>query len=329
MKVTPAFTSTFETNLQTFIVDAWKRVEKNLYWDKFMDVRQSATLRELYFWLLEKAQIYDENQGGNKRYDDLVATFYEIDNVNSGDALRLTKNELEDNMMASKNLKGMPALDYAANWAKQMGGAAGYRPQEKLFQLIAGGKTTTIGYDGVTFFNTAHPVDPVEGTGGPAGSYSNIVSAVPLVGAATIQAAAANINTAVAAMRGLKQPNGKFRMLRPRVLLHDPSNLYTVGQLLDSKFFNASENVLTRLGIEPICADELSVEPGVWYLGAELMPGEGGPFIWQEREPYYLSSYTADSQIELNRRKQFEWLFDGRNAAAPGHPYLFFRCETT
>lgn len=327
MKVTPAFVATFETNLQTFVVDGWKRIEKNLIWDKVMDIRPSQTLRELYFWLLETAQIYDENQGGNKRYDDMAATFYEIDNANSGVALRLTKNEIEDNMMANPNLKGMPALDYAANWSKQVGGAAGYRPQEKLFQMIAGGKTTTIGYDGLSYFNANHPINVVAGAA--AGVYSNIVSAVPLVGAADLQHAAANINTAVAQMRGMKQPNGKFRMLRPRILLHDPSNLYTVNQLLDSKFFNASENVLTQLGIEPVCADELSVEPGVWYLGAELMPGEGGPFIWQEREAYYLSSYTADSMVELQRRKVFEWLFDGRNAAAPGHPYLFLRCETT
>lgn len=327
MKITPAWVATFETNVQTFIVDAWKRVEKNLIWDKMMDVRSSVTLRELYFWLVETAQIYDEKQGGNKRYDDLAATFYEIDNSNSGAGLVLTKNELEDNMMASPAMRGMPALDYAANWAKQIGGAGAYWPQQQMFALIAGGKTTTIGYDGVTYFNAAHPINPVAGTG--AGTYSNLLTALPLATAANIQTAAANINSAVASMRGLKQPNGKFRMLRPRVLLHDPSNLYTVNQLLDSKFFNASENVLTRLGIEPVCADELSVEAGVWYLGAELMPGEGGPFIFQEREPYYLTSYTADSQVELNRRKQFEWLYDGRNAAAPGHPYLFFRIEPT
>jgi phage major head subunit gpT-like protein len=312
--------------VQTFIVDAWKRVEKNLIWDKMMDVRTSVTLRELYFWLIETAAIYPENQGGNKRYDDLAATFYEIDNANSGAGLTLTKNELEDNMMASPNLRGMPALDYAANWAKQIGGAGAYWPQQQLFALIAGGKTTTIGYDGVPLFATNHPIHPLSSA---LGTYSNKLTALPLATAATIQVAAGNINTAVAAMRALTQPNGKFRMLRPRTLLHDPSNLYTVNQLLDSKFFNAGENVLTRLGIEPVCADELSVEPGVWYLVAEMMPGEGGPFIFQEREPYYLTSYTADSQVELNRRKRFEWLYDGRNAAAPGHPYLIFRIEPT
>lgn len=327
MKITPTWIASFETNEQTFIVDAWRRVLANLVWDKFMDVRTSKTLRELYFWLVETAQIYDEAQGGQKRYDDMAATFYEIDNANSGAGLILTKNEIEDNMMASGNLRGMPALDYAANWAKQIGGAGAYRPQEKLFSLIGSGKTQN-SYDGVPFFSTAHPVHPLGG----GGTYSNLISAKPLtIGAGgDLSTAAANLTSVIATMRGYRQPNGKYRFLRPRYLSHDPSLSWVVPELLKSRFFNATENVsFTQMGIEPMCCDELSGEPGVWYLVAELMPGEGGPFIWQDRDPYSLTSYTSDSQVELNRRKQFEWLFDGRNTAAFGHPYLCIRVEPT
>jgi phage major head subunit gpT-like protein len=321
MKVTPQWIASFETNVQTFIVDAWARAQQALIWEKFMDVRTSGTLRELLFWLLETARIYPEGQGGNKRYDDIAATFFEIDNANSGAGLRLTKNEIEDNMMAAPNLRGMPALDYAASWAKQMGGAGAYWPQENLFTLIGNGKVAK-GYDGVPFFSKAHPINPVSGSL----SYANLLSALPLSGVA-LDIAAANLNAAVAAMRSLKQPNGKPRFLRPRALLHAPSEQYVVNQLLDAKFYNATENVFTRLGIEPVCADELAGEPGVWYLGAELIPGEGGPFIFQERDAYVLSSFTSDSQAELNRRKEYEWTFDGRNGAYYGHPYLFFRIE--
>lgn len=326
MKVTPSWVGTFETSLQSRVVDAWERAQKNLIWDKFMDVRKSGTLRELYFWLVESATLYTENQGGNKRYDDIAATFQEIDNANSGAGLKLTRNEIEDNMMAGAALRGMPALDYAANWAKQIGGAGAYWPQDMLFNTLIANATTLNGYDAVPFFSTAHPINPATGGGG---TYSNLLSALPLTTASTIAAAATNLNTAVAAMRSIKQPNGKQRFLRPRHLLHAPSEQYTVNQLLDAKFFNATDNVFTQLGIEPVCADELSNSPGVWYLGAELMEGEGGAFIFQEREPYYLTSYTADSQVELQRRKEYEWLYDGRNAGAYGHPYLMLRCNPT
>ncbi|HEX8795459.1 MAG TPA: Mu-like prophage major head subunit gpT family protein [Polyangiaceae bacterium] len=327
MKVTPQWIATFETDTQTFVVDAWQRVLKDLMWDKFMDRRQSSTLRELYFWLVESASIRPEGQGGNKRYDDIGASFYEIDNANSGVGLILTKNEIEDNMMAGPSVRGMPALDYAQNWAKQVGGHAAYWPQQQLFtQLIANGKTAN-GYDGVPFFSASHPVNVLSGTA----TYSNLATAMPLLADtdAHLLASAGYVNAVAAQMRGFKQPNGQFRRLRPAWLLHAPGQAYAVSKLLGSKFFNASDNVLTQMGIMPICADELSAEDGVWYMGAELMPGEGGPFIYQDREPYTLTSYTSDSQIELNRRKVFEWLFDGRNAVAYGHPYLIIRVEPT
>lgn len=335
MKVTPAWVSSFEANVQTFIVDAWTRVERNLVWDKFMEVRPSSTLRELYFWLVETAKIYPENQGGNKRYDDMAATFFEIDNANSGVGLQLTKNEIEDNMMASPNLRGMPSLDYAANWSKQVGGAGAYWPQDLLFNTLFANGLTANGYDGVPFFSASHPVNPISGNPGGL-TYSNLIASKPLATATPspgtaaadlIFAAGQNLTSVIASMRGYVQPNGKRRMLRPKYLIHDPSNLYMVGQLLDSKFWNANDNPFTKFGIEPVCVDELSGSPGVWYLTAELIEGEGGPFIFQDRDPYRLTSYSSDSQVELNRRKQYEWLYDGRNAGAYGHPYLCIRAN--
>jgi phage major head subunit gpT-like protein len=323
MKITPQYICTFETNVQTLVLDSWARVAKDLFWDKFMDVKTSGTLRELFFWLVETAGIYPEGQGGNKRYDDIAAMFREIDNENSGAALELTKNEIEDNMMAGAGLRGMPALDYSANWARQVGGAAAYWPQQKLFELLAAAETE-VGYDGVPFFSAAHPINPATGAGG---TWSNLLTAKPL-GGVTVDVAAANLVAGIAAMRSVKMPNGKFRRLRPKWLLHDPSITVAVNTLLGAKFFGAqgsTENVITQMGIEPVCADELAVEPGAWYLGAEILPAEGGPFIFQNREAYTLTSYTSDSQVELQRRKKFEWIFDGRNAAAYGHPYTIFK----
>ncbi len=332
MKVTPQFITTFETGLQTRIVDSWARIEKNMMWQKIMETRPSTTGRELFFWLLETAGLYDEAQGGNKRFDDLGAIYQEIINKNSGAGLRLTKNEIEDNQMASGALAGMPALDYAASWAKQVGSAAAYWPQDKLFNdLIANGKTTGQSYDAVAFFGTTHPINPLTGAGG---NYSNLITAKPLASAASVDIASANLASVITSMRSLKGPNGKQRMLRPRMLLADPSNQRMVTTILGAKFIasgaGATEQVWwSDYDIKPVIADELAGEAGVWYLVAEEIAGEGSPFIFQDREPYKLTSYTSDSQVELQRRKEFEWDFSGRNAVAYGHPYLIFRVEPT
>lgn len=339
MKITPSWVATFETNAQTLIQDAWTRMKPQLVWDKFMDVRQSQTGRELFFWLLETARISDEGQGGNKRYDDIAATYFEIVNKNSGAGLRLTRNEIEDNMMAGANLRGMPALDYAASWAKQMGGSAAYWPQELFFSLLAGGKTTK-GYDGVNFFSSAHPINPSNPAGG---TYSNLYTAKPIdaTNAPSLDTAAANLASVFQSIRSLKQANGKPRNLVPRYLLAGEDLRKRVFEILDTKTLVTSatqgatgvalapiENVISRYGLEPVIATE-PAEAGVYYVFCEMLPGEGGPFIFQDRSPYVLTSYQPESQAELQRRKEFEWSFDGRNAGSYGHPYLVARVEPT
>lgn len=347
MKVTPAWVATFETNLQTLIVDAWQRMTPHLVWDKFVDVRQSSTLRELYFWLIETAKITDQGQGGNKRFDDIAATFFEIDNRDSGAGLRLTKNEIEDNMMAGAGLRGMPALDYAANWAKQMGGAAGYWPQEKMFELIAAGKTSK-GYDAKAFFAKDHPINVYSALKTYANLLAGAAASTPATdpvdavypGACPIDAtnapvladAVQNFANAIAYVRAVQQPNGKPRNLVVRYALAGVDLQKRLNEILDTKYYGsgqgAQENVVSRYGIEPIIASELT-ESKVYYLACEMLPGEGGPFIYQNREPYVLTTYQPATQAELQRKKLFEWDFDGRNAEGYGHPYLFYRVEAT
>lgn len=348
MKVTPTWVATFETNTQSLIQDAWARMSKNLVWDKFMDVRKSATLRELYFWLLETARINDEQQGGQKRFDDIAALSYEIDNRNSGAGLRLTKNEIEDNVMSGGSLRGMPALDYAASWARQMGGSAGYWPQELFFNLLGAGETAT-GYDGKAFFAKDHPINPYN-TG--SGTYSNLLNStagstaatdpndaiypgacpIDTTNASTLADAFTNFGKAVAYIRALKQPNGKPRNLVVRYALVGVTEQKRINEILDTKFYGsgagATENVVSRYGIEPVVASELTTM-GEYYLACEMMAGEGGPFVFQDRDPYVLTSYQPETQAELQRRKEFEWSFDGRNAGAYGHPYLFFKVKPT
>lgn len=343
MKITPSWISTFETNVQTLSQDAWKRVSANLIWDKFMEVRSSGTGRELYFWLIESAKIVSQGRGGNKRFDDLAATFLEIVNEDSGAGLRLTRNEIEDNMMAAPGLNRMTALNYSANWATQMGGSQGYWPQEKMFELILAGTANTYGlaYDGLVFFHNAHLVDPTKPSGF---TYANLLTgaagstpatdqndaiypgACPIdtSGAATLEIAASNFAAAVAYLQSVKGPNGKPRKLKVVAALAGEPLRKRLSEILDTKYFGtgagSTENVVSRYGIEPVFSSEITSATD-YYLKVEMLDGEGGGLIFQDREGYILSSYAPDTQADLQRRKEFEWAFDGRNAAAYGHPY--------
>jgi len=334
VKITPDFFVSFETNVSLLVVDAWSRMEERLVWDKFVEKRTSGTLRELFVWLVEAARIYPEGLGGNQRFDDLASAFFEITNTNSGASLRLTRNELEDNQKDVGNGRVMPVFDYAGNWASQVGGSAAYWPQEKFFQLVGSGKTKS-SYDGVPFFSASHPVNPSMDV---SPTYSNLLTAKPIGGTTPLDTAANNLAAVFAAIRGLRQPNGVPRNLKPRFILAGEDLRKRVYELTDSKSIIASggtggagvgavENVISaRYGLEPVIAAELS-EAGVYYIGVEKSPGEGGPFIYLEREGYRLDTYVPSTQVELARRAEFEWKFTGRNGASYGHPYLFFRVE--
>lgn len=333
--ITPAWVNRFETNVQTLIQDSWARRAKSLFWDKVMDVRESKTGRDVFFWLLETAKIVDEGFGGNKRFDDIAAQFFEVVNRNSGVGLRLTTNEIRDNQMSDAGLRGMPALDFAASWARQVGGHGAYWPQQALINLIKNG-TTQNGYDGVPFFSTAHPIN---GFDSAAGTFSNRISGFPLSvvtsGVFDVAKMVYNFSQVLAAVRGTKQPNGLPRDVVFKYAIGGPDMMLALPLILETKTFGGggvsvgpNENIVSRWGIEPIIAPELT-ETGVVYLVAEALPGEGGAFIFNERDPYVLSSYAPESLADLQRRKEFEWSYDGRNAALYGHPYLAVRVEAS
>lgn len=321
MDITPEFIFDFESNLQALVVDEWQRVTPNLVWDGFMKLRTSSTSKELLEWMLTTAQIHPEGDGGNKRFDDIVSISHEIKNEDFGAALVLKRNHIEDNQ-----------IDRAGQWARHIGSAGAYWPQQQMFELINNGKTN-LAYDGKPFFATDHPVNP-HNTG--LSDYANLLYSKPIDSSVTLEVAAKNLADVVAYIMGLKMPNGKPRMLRPTKLLSGPALKKRMMELTGAQAFGqggtnttaAADNVLRQYGFEPPTIAHEITDATTWYIGAEdLQSDELGGLIFQERKAFELSSYQGESEAALNRRDEFEWHFKGRNVATYGHPYLLFRCE--
>lgn len=317
--ITPKFIFDFESNLTAKYSNAWKRVLANLWWDRLAFRQASSSRVELYEWMLETAQIYRTGSKGTELdFEDLVSVAYQIENENFGSALRLNRNDIEDNRYAK-----------APQWAANIGGATAYHPQRMITELILAGKTKG-SYDGVPFFSTEHPVNPFNDV---AGKYSNLFTGKEL--------SAANLAWGVAEIAKVKGPNGAPRNLRPSILMVDPTNKLVANTITGAEIItdptNASggapaTNVIKQAyGFDqPIVADELIVEPGVWYLG---VPADEdafqGAFVYQERKPFEMTSYTGMTQSQLDILNEFEWHVRGRNVTAYAHPYLFYRFEPT
>lgn len=319
MEITPTFIYDFQRNLNLKVSNAWKRTLGNLWWQQVAITQPSDTLQELYEFMLETAQIRDTNSKGDQLdFEDLVALSHSITNKNAGTALRLLRNEFEDNK-----------YNRAAQWAANAGDAAVYWPQRSIVSLIQNGKTQN-SYDGVPFFSASHPVNPFDAS---LGTYSNLFTAKPL--------SAANLAAVVASIVAIPHPGNAPRYLKPTVLMVDPSNTLTAQTVTGAEIItdplNTSKaapatNMIKRaypFGM-PITVPEFANEAGVWYVGCEVDEDAfQGAFIYQERKPFELNSYTGMTQAELDRINAFEWHLRGRNVAAYGHPYLFFRVEPT
>lgn len=326
MEITPSFIVSFETQIQGIIANNWQRVGQMLTWDKLMKTRPSKTKKEILVWMLETAKIYPEGNGGNTRFDDMAAATFSYENDNAGAGLRLTRNEIEDNQL--KDNPSVGVFDYSAKWAQDISMAALFYPQQALMSLVTNG-TTNLGYDGVSFFNTAHPVNP----NGSTATYSNIIASVDIRNTAGTQdglvAAQTRFATALATVRSKTFLNGVPRYLKPTVLLVPTALQFAAQQMVGAPQLGLTTNILTNLGIEVIVDPLLDAEPTVYYLGvADMMSDDLGAFVWSEREAFSLRTYSMFDEAELNRRDEFEWTMKGRNAAIYGHPYLMYRCTT-
>ena len=346
MEVNPQYIVTIDSTIKAAITSNWQRVTK--YAPEVNGVikkRPSSTRRELITWILDTAGIYPQGVGGNRRYDDMLAIAYEIDNLNVGSGLELTTNEIEDNQLANNPEVG--ALDYAQKWGRDRGAEAAYFMRKIMFQLIAAGTTAT-GYDGVPFFSASHPVTPGVASDG---TYSNIITGVPISVTPTGSAPQStqldglilsqiNFASALAYIAGLTFRGGTPRFLKPATLIVPTQLAYTANQLIGGGGFLTSgpaadvmaqtTNVLGNYQFnKPIIAPELNGDPTHYYIAVEdVLSDEIGALVFSERKPFELRGYPDASSAAQNLSKVWKWDFDGRNVGAYGHPYLLFKCGT-
>ena len=320
--VTPQFIVDFETTIHATLESAWNDTAADLQWDKIMRVIPSAGRVQLLVWLLDAAGIQLEGQGGNRRFEDMAAQTHRVVNENSGSGLQLTTNELEDGVILLGKGDGggteMAILDYAGQWARGQGSSAAYWPEERLWALVRAGETKK-GYDGQNFFSTTHPVHPYRPL---YGNYSNLREG---------NLTPAQFAAAWASIRQIKGANGKNRKLRPRKLIVPSAGKFAALQLFTAKFLagpngGSTDNILTAWGIDEIIEVPELEDDRAWYLVCDV-PNETGlaAFVYTDRKPYQMNSYTDVSDVDLGRKDGFEWHFKGRNGIAYGHPFLIHK----
>lgn len=360
----PSFVFDFESEMQRITESEYARMvaSENLWWRDIARVRNTGKKREIIAWLLSTAQIRTQGLGGNIAFSDMAATFKEYDILNSGNGLKLSRDQLEDN--------DGNGFDFAAEWSAQMGAYMAYWPQQQISNLIINGATSSaVAYDNVQFFadnvvnsTNGHPVNQFNTSAGKyynwfhgasSGSYPG---ALPIDESVTVDVALANLQKAIAYIASIKMPNGVTpRFLKPRRLMVPPRLVARAQMLTNARYIAQAagssgggsadiESVIGNWGfMQPIEVQEFAgVTLGdgassdlIWYIAAEqVTTTQLGALVYVDRDPFKITYYTGQGggtgvDAVLDRARELEWHVQGRNVAGYGHPYSLFRFDPT
>jgi len=342
--LTPEFLFDLESNMSVISSREYQRLLNASWWNLIARRMDSGAKKERINWLLDTAKIQRPNAkrgGGQAIFDDLVALTTEYENENANGGLKLKKEQLED---TDGN-----GVQLATEWSRQIGAYAAYWPQKELARAIRANPVT---YDGVAFFATNHPVNPFLPA---AGNFANLFTgvaaggypgALPIDESVTLDVAVANVQKALAYIASIKMPNGEDpRQLRAVRILVPPALVARAQQITNAKFIAQAavtgggaadfEAVVRNWGFgQPVEAAELGAAFGgsdtSWYiLTEEITTNELGAFVYVDREPFAILFHGPMSSAELARKRELQWLTEGRNVIGAGHPYLFFRADAT
>lgn len=317
----------------------YERLNRTLYWKQLARETTITGRAERLIWMLDSAKIeYVSRLGGEVAFEDILSNTTEYEVKAATAALKLNRFQLEDHDQGGVQL--------AAHWTRQMGAYAAYWPQKQVTKAIRDNGNT---YDGLSFFNAAHPLNPFDSALGTfANDFTGAASpgvtpgACPIDTSVTIDIALQNLARAIAYVNTIKMPNGEDpRGLRVTGIMGPSLLVPRMQQLTNAKFVAQAaasgggsgdvDAVIRNWGIgQPIEAPELSAAFGgsdtTYYLLAEGMTSdEVGALVYVNREPFsivYNGEMTSDA---LARANDVQWLTRGRNVVGYGHPYLLFR----
>lgn len=333
--VSADFLFNVEKEMQILNELGYLRMLENLWYPKVLRVRPMEGKSERLIWLLSTASIEQTSpadggeNGGNISYDELATIMTEYFPAEFKKGYKINKIKYLNFRRAG--------IDPATRWSSDIGIYGAYLPQRLLaLAILQGG--TTIGYDGVSFFNAAHPVHPlIPGLGTFANDFTGAASggypgALPIDDTVSIDTALTNLGIALSYISGaVPQPNGQGdpRNLEPAFMLFPPRMTTRVNELLDADFIpqvassgagsadiksvwkkfrstdpvkvNEFDSHRSYTTMNPATGLPLTVtgDDKTYYIVArEAQTTELGAFVETRRLPFQLTTYSGESGTE-------------------------------
>jgi phage major head subunit gpT-like protein len=324
MILTPSNLQFFFTSLNTVIRQAYDSAQP--FWPQVATLFPSATEQQVYGWLgrIDKMREWI----GSRKTNPAAPFTYTLVNRPYELTVGIDKFKLQDDTYGIY----YPIVADLGLQAKKW-------PDYQLRDLLLNQGTQTgqrqIGLDGLTHWNTAHPVDPNDPS---KGTYCNdftgggVVINGKLVGGAL---SPVSLGTVFEEMVSRKGEDGEPLGVMPDTLLIPPQLKTTAETLVNSSFFappaignltgqvGPVDNPYQRFGFKIVVAPELAAQPNVWYLLDCSKAVK--PFVFQQRQAPNFVYRIQEQDPAVFDSHTYIYGVDARGAVGWSHPWLSSR----
>lgn len=264
--------------------ERYKQKSKEAIWKKLVTVRDSdRAYEESAYWAGLGLPLV-KPEGKEIQYDDPVPGFTKRWNHKTyGLGMRITEEAIEDILYPSLPTKmsaqsGELTSSFVELW------------EVLTHDIINNGATTTSHTcgDGGAVFSTTHPL--LRG-----GTWSNLLSPAADLSVTSLQTAIDNFTLT-------KSDEGRYQVIKPKLILVHPNNAWKSYELLESKFdpetANNSVNSITKWGLTTLISPFLT-DTDAFTLIADPAHEDGGIIAYMRRPV----SVKQDSDFETGDMK--------------------------
>jgi phage major head subunit gpT-like protein len=254
----------------------------------------SSTRTNTYGWMgrLLKMRKWD----GPRVIQNLNTHAYQLENEPYELTVGVDRDDIEDDQLGVYN----PLFE-------ELGRNAQKWPDQTLKTALQAG-TTNLGFDGVAFFASTHPLNP-------AGNQANNFTGTAL--------SATNFATVRAAMAGFTGEDGEPLGVNPDTLIVPPQLADTANTIVTAEFGASGATNIQRGQAKVVVVPELANAATTWYLADSSNAIKG--LVWQLRKAPEFVSKTELTDDNVFFQKQFVWGVDARGVAGYGPWFLMSR----
>ena len=301
MLITPDTLKALETTLSTEFREGYGMAP---FWHDQIGTTVTSTVKtNTYGWMARLPTL--RQWIGPRTVENLSAHEYTLTNLSYELTVGVPREDIEDDN-----------LGIYAPMSRDMGEQARRGPDTLMAQAVQAGVTTN-SFDGVPFFDNAHPLDP-------AGTQDNNFTGTALN--------SANYATVRGDMGAFTGEDGLPLGVVPNLLVVPPQLEEAARTILNADLIvqdpgtanSATRSNVFRGSANLLVVPQLANEPTTWYLLDTSRPIK--PFIFQQRKAPEFVPLTQPDNPNVFFNKQFVWGVDSRGAAGYSLWFLASRC---